>query len=114
MGTAYLKYRDTLPGLSVTLTGADGLPANLTGKTVKLHILLASGTILTRAMTVSAPLTGVATYAWLASDWSAGGLVVGTHRMEYEVLSAPDSRQTFPSDGYDLLEITGDIGQGTP
>jgi hypothetical protein len=112
MATFYLKYRDTLPVLSVTLTGTDGLPFNLTGYTVKLHISLESGTVLTRTMTVATPASGVAEYAWAAADWTApGGLVVGVHQMEYEAVNGT-ARITFPNNGNDALLIVSDLGQG--
>ena len=52
---------------------------------------------------------------------TVGGLVPGPtiplqptdveHRMEYEVIGG-SSRMTFPNDGYDVLRILADIGQG--
>ena len=111
MATFYLKYRDTLPVLSVLLTGTDGLPFNLTGYTVKMHIALEDGTTMTRTMTVSSPASGVATYSWLAADWTAPGLIVGVHQVEYEAVNGL-ARITFPNNGNDTLLIVGDIAQG--
>jgi hypothetical protein len=111
MATFYLKYRDTLPVLSVGLLGTDGLAFNLTGYTVKLHIALENGTTLTRTMTVASPATGVAEYAWVAADWTAPGLIVGVHQMEYEAVNGT-ARMTFPNNGNDALLIVSDLGQG--
>lgn len=111
MATFYLKYRDTLPVLSVTLTGTDGLPFNLTGYTVKLHVALSDGTTLTRTMTVASPVSGVAEYAWAAADWTAPGLIVGVHQMEYEAVAGA-ARITFPNNGDDTLLVVSDIAQG--
>ena len=99
--------------MQVTLRNPDGTVFDLTSSTIrKLHIMLDSGTTLTRDMAiVGAPTAGVVQYAWLTSDWNAGGLVTGSHQMEYEIVSGA-ARLTFPNDGHDFLRITGDIGQG--
>jgi hypothetical protein len=124
-GIFNLKYRDTLPALSVNLKNPDGTAYNLTGVgSVTLHVLLSDGTALERAMVVSDAANGVAQYAWLATDWDTGNLVVGPtvptapgvfeHRMEYEVIDGSGDRLTFPNDGHDILRIVTDIGQGPP
>lgn len=113
MGVFILKYRDTQPVLQVTLKNPDALIHDLTGETVyKLHIKLQEGGTLSRDMTVvGAPTAGTLRYTWLATDWNAGNLIVGTHRMEYEIVSA---RLTFPNkeSENDTLFISADIGQG--
>lgn len=120
----YLKYRDTRPILEVVLKDPDGSVHDLTGATTfKLHMWLSDGTTkLTRDMTLFGPAAnGTLRYTWLATDWDAGNLVIGPvlplkpgeveHRMEYEVM-AGTARLTFPNDGYDVLRILTDIGQG--
>ena len=109
-----LKYRDTRPILEVALKNPDGSAFDLTGATVwKLHIWLSNGDKLSRDMVVTGAATlGILRYTWLSSDWNAGGLIVGEHKMEYEIIAAT-ARQTFPNDGYDLLRIISDVGQGT-
>ena len=126
MPTFYLKKRDTRPVLEVTLlepkdnpTDAD-VPYDLTGATsVNLHILLEDGTALSRVMTADPDQVtnpGKATYTWLSTDWTSA-LVVGEHRMEYEVIGPGTVRLTFPSgrgEGvieYDTLSIATDFGQ---
>lgn len=114
MGVFYLKQRDTRPVLEVILKNPDGSVHDLTGATVfKLHVLLATGGTVTRDMLVSGfPTDGKLRYTWLATDWTdPTPLVVGGHRMEYEVFATP-SRLTFPNSGYDELRIVADIGQG--
>lgn len=66
----YLSLSDTLPTLSVTFTQPSGTVVNLTGYTVVLRLRhQATGTTAGPfTMTVSAPLTGVATYTFGASD----------------------------------------------
>jgi len=115
--THYLKFRDTRPGIVATLYDADGSVYNLTGvDVVWLHVHI-QGQIFTRQMTVDAsPTTGRVTYLWQASDWTSNpALMVGVHRIEYEVLGPGVVRATFPNRnqvGYQhVLEVGADIGQ---
>ncbi len=134
MSVFYLKQRDTLPALEVSLKNPDGTPHDLTGATsVALHVKVGSGrgvlnpgAVVSRVMTVVSAVAGRASYAWVAADWDplnvAGylsptpplPLVPGEaeHAMEYEVLRAGGARQTFPNGGYDTLRCLAEIGQG--
>ena len=123
MAMFYLKRGDTLPVLAPVLRNPDGSVHDLTGATKAfLHIWLESGTKLAeRVMALPVdPLTGQPTYSWQESDWT-DYLVVGRHRMEYEVLGPGDARLTFPNAAeegvpnaaYDKLIIAEDIGQGS-
>lgn len=114
MSDFYLKYRDTLPTLEVTLLDPDGTAHDLSGATsAKIHIRLSSGTTATKSATIYNPSGGVLRYTFLATDWTdlTVPLIVGTHRMEYEVLGPSTARLTWPNDGYDTLRITDDLGQ---
>jgi hypothetical protein len=113
MAVFHLKYRDTRPILEVALLDPDGAAHDLTGATsIKLHIRLRSGTTITRTLTPDAdPTKGITRYTWLATDWDAGNLAIGTHSMEYEVVAGA-SRLTWPNDGLDELRIVEDLGQG--
>ena len=115
MARFYLKYRDTRPTIEVALTDPDGTAHDLTGAdSVTLHIWLrgSSSTVISRTMTINAdPATGLVTYTWLATDWDTGKLVLGTHRMEYEVKGPGTERLSFPNDTYDKLLIVTDLGQ---
>jgi hypothetical protein len=124
MGVFHLKYRDTRRPLDVTLRLPDQSLPDLTGSTVKLHIWLSDGTKLERDMSiVGAPANAQVRYTWVATDWDAGGLVVGPslplakgqneHRFEIETINGA-ARETFPNARYDTLRIITDIGQGTP
>jgi len=127
----YLKEKDTRPILSVTLldpgsTTAVPIVHDCTGATgVYLHIRLANGDELIRDMVFDVDRTsGIVTYTWLATDWTGDpALITGPavplssvaidHKMEYEVLGPAAARMTFPNNGYDLLTIYPEIGQGT-
>jgi hypothetical protein len=118
-----LKYRDTRPILEVALKNPDGTAHDLTGSTAwALHVRLPDGTTFTRSLAKQgADTAGVLRYIWQAADWVSGTsppepvlpapAPSGRRllRMEYEVTGG-SSRMTFPNDGYDLLEIVGDMG----
>jgi hypothetical protein len=126
MQVFHLKHRDTLPILDVYLKKPDQTAFDLTGSTAwKLHIQLSNGTKLTRTMSkVGTDADGHVRYAWIATEWDAGstpdsegaytvgGLDVGQHKMEYEVIGPGGARLTFPNNGYDRLSIVADVGQG--
>jgi hypothetical protein len=128
MSIFYLKARDTRPIMEVRLLNPDGSAHDLTGSTGwKLHVRLSAGGVLTRDMMPDPDLTkGILRYTWLAADWDAGNvagyLVAGPslplqpgqleHRMEYEVIGPGGGRLTWPNDGYDVLRVGADIGQG--
>jgi hypothetical protein len=123
MGIFYLKYRDTAPVLRTTLKNPDGTVRDLTGASgLKLHIKLNTGTVLTRDLSIlGAPGNGEVTYAWQASDWTDGLIVSPVpplkptdveHTMEYEAVT-PSGRMTHPNNGYDVLRILPDYGQGS-
>lgn|SRR5512139_683067 len=112
--TFYLKRRDTLPVLQVTLLKPDDTAFPLDGIiSVTMHVHLASGNLLSRVMTIASDLaSGIVTYAWLATDWTGDpSLVAGTHRMEFEARGPGTERLTFPNSGFDFLRCIDDLGQ---
>lgn len=131
MSVFYLKRRDIRPVMVATLYKPDGTIQDITGKTVKIHVKLStgtllgysderlalpgalgSGTVLTRDGQLSAtPTDGTVSYTWLDTDWGTGMLVTGGHRMEFEVLGPSTERLTFPNGGYDVLRVIDDLGQ---
>lgn len=114
MADFYLKYRDTRPILEVVLLNPDGSVHDLTGSTShKLHIWLNTGEKLERSLAIEgAPTAGTLRYTWQATDWTdTVKLLVGVHRMEYEVYVGT-ARESFPNAGYDFIHIIPDIGQG--
>ena len=109
MSAHYLKKNDAGQVLDLQLMEATGYPRVITGG-VTLHIKLASGTVLSRNMTVVEAAKGRVQYAWQVGDWGGGTpLVIGTHQMEYEELPAGGGRLTFPNNANDSLVITDHI-----
>ncbi len=66
---------DTATTLSITITNPDGSAFNLTGYTASLQFLDSAGTTLEqKAMTISAPTTGVCTYTFAQADTYSGSM----------------------------------------
>ena len=113
MNTFYLKYRDVLPVLEVTLLGADETVYDLSGaKSVVMHIKGCSGRIISRYMNIYSAINGVVRYTWSSTDWTSPGVEIGQNLMEYEVLTSGLTRLTFPNDTYDTLSVISDLAQG--
>lgn len=114
MGTYYLKRGDTLPTMEVELLKPDLSAYDPSGGTVTLHVRLRSGATLSRTMIIHDGPNGLVRYSWLAADWTGTpALVAGVHRMEYEVVGPGLARLTFPTEGYDALNVSDDLGQAT-
>lgn len=135
MAEQFLKYLDTRPSVQPLLRNPDGVPADLTTAlsiTLVVHLGVGvngrlidpadllfetlTGTPFKRVMlVVGNPLDGVPQYDWVDADWTSTpgpALVRGRHRMEYEVVYPGGVRITYPNDGYDVLTIGSDLGQG--
>lgn len=133
----YLKFQDTKALGPITLKNPDKTVRDLTGTGVTLFIKLSTGAYLSRPMTIVNPpgIDGKVTYVPVSTDWDIGSGGTGTkddpytigglilspvppltstdvqHQMEYEVLVG-SSRVTYPDNGYDVLRIYDDLGQG--
>jgi hypothetical protein len=87
--------------LRVTIVdGAAKTPVDLTGKTAQLRYSINAGTTVEKTMTVLNQTTnkGQAEYAFLASDLSAGGTMLGEVRLQDGL-----SDQLTTVDTFDLL-----------
>jgi hypothetical protein len=121
MTSIYLKRGDTLRALFVSLLNPDGSAADLTAAVeVWMHIALENrATRVSRQLAIEGdPTLGVVKYQWQATDWTdEPALIVGTHRVEYEVVGGFGERETYPNgaeagdEPYDLLVISQDLGQ---
>lgn len=104
MDTFTIKSGDTQPPLEVALLSNE-LPVDLTSATeVRLHLRATEGgpLLIDAAMTiVGSAADGVVKYQWVAGDTD----VVGLFYAEYVVTWAT-GEQTFPDDGYSLIEVT--------
>lgn len=104
----WIKAHDRMPTIKATLA-TNGVPVTLTGASVKF--LMANGpqpggTIKVNAAAVVLDATnGVVSYAWATADTSTPGDYLG----EWEVTFANGLEQTFPTNGYHLIRVVGDL-----
>lgn len=108
MANRTLKAGDTDPPFTSTLTDGNGQPVNLTGaETVTLFMVPKDGGIgsVSDPCTIVNPAGGIVEYRPTKQQTS----VPGTYRLEWRVDWGPqagkDRYRTFPSDGYEEVEI---------
>lgn len=102
--TMHLKYGDQSPVLVQTLQDADNLPVDITGATVRLHVMNQKNlNVIDAVITIDDAANGIVSYAF------DGTLPVGNYRYEIEVTYADTAIETFPNVGYDLLVISRDL-----
>lgn len=98
-----IKRGDTSPSIAATLTDADGAPINLTGASVRFH-MVGSATVDAAAVIVS-PTAGTVRYDWQAGDTAAAGW----YQAEWEVTYADNAVETFPNAGTTRVRIDPDL-----
>ncbi len=108
MTTINIKQDDTQPALKVRLKDASGSPVNLTGATVQVAIQHYSQPDIkfNRAAHVADAATGEVWLVWQPEETQATGL----YRIEFRVVYQDGNRETFPNDGYLLVNILERIG----
>jgi len=103
----YIKQNDTAPILAATLKDADEVAVNLTGSSVRFHMREVGST--TSKVDADAVLVdasgGQVKYTWAADDTDT----IGSYQAEFEVTFGDGSVETFPNNGYVLIEIIDDI-----
>ena len=101
-----IKRNDTAPNLAGVLKDADGNVKDITGATVRFHMLdKDDNTIVDAAATNSVPSAGRVYYPWDAADTAtAGGF-----RAEFEVTYTDGTIETFPNTGYIPIRIYEDL-----
>lgn len=114
MADLVIKEGDTAPALRATFVHQNGMPVNLAGATVTVTIRSqASGPVLVAAAPaaiVGLPADGTVEYEWQTGDTDTPGL----YNAEWEVTWASGDTQTFPSDGYTVIEISADLVSAVP
>lgn len=101
-----IKQNDTGPSLLVTLKDGDGNVINLTGATVRFHMVDLSGnTKVDSAMVVVTAPSGLVRYNWLAADTNTPG----TYYAEFEVTYSDLSIETFPNTDNVAIVITPEL-----
>lgn len=105
--TFYVKQNDTAPSIRATLKDGDDDAIDLTGASVRFHMRSIGGTSakVDSAATVVTASSGIVQYDWVAADTDT----VGTYQAEFEVTYSDTRIETFPNNGYIVVEITDDI-----
>jgi len=106
--TINIKQDDTQPAMKVRLKDSAGNPANLTGATVRVAIQHYSRPAIkfNRAAHIADAITGEVWLVWQPEETETPGL----YRIEFRVTYQDGNRETFPNDGYLLVNILERIG----
>lgn len=106
MADYYLKQGDDAPTVATILKDINNDPVNLTGASGSAYFRPARVTtgLVTATLTVDpdqAANRGLVTF-----PWPSGGLsVLGEWLGEFEITFTGGKKQTFPNDGYFILEV---------
>ncbi len=109
MTTINIKQDDTQPAIRVRLKDSDGNPVNLTGATVRVaiqHYLLKNNINILRDAYIADAATGEVWLVWQSEETQ----VPGVYRVEFRVTYQDGNRETFPNNGYLLVNILERIG----
>ena len=106
MADFYLKQNDTRPFLTATLQDSAGAAINLTGASVRFHMLASDGSVIVdAAAVVQDAATGVVRYEWQPADTA----VTGTFKAEIEVTYADGGIETFPNTTNWQVKVANDL-----
>lgn len=101
-----IKRNDTSPSLLAVLKDADDVAVDLTGATIRFHMIDKDDTVIVDdAAVVAGAATGEARYDWSAADTAT----VGGFRAEFEVTHSDSSIETFPNNGYINVVVHADL-----
>jgi len=106
--TITIKQDDTQPAMKVRLKNASGNAVNLTGASVQVaiqHYSQPDIKFLRDAYTQDA-ITGEVWLVWQPEETETPGL----YQIEFRVTYQDGNRETFPNDGYLLVNILERIG----
>lgn len=112
IATYVIKKGDTAPAVADTLLDSNGNAVNLTSATVKFHmstwnlqtVVISNGSV-TGPNGGSLDSTGEVQYVWQSADT----LTAGVYRAEWQVTFAGGAIETWPDDGYAVVNITADL-----
>lgn len=108
MTTINIKQDDTQPAMKVRLKDSAGNPVNLTGATVQVAIQHYSQPAIkvNRDAYIADAAAGEVWLIWQPEETETPGL----YRIEFRVVYQDGNRETFPNDGYLLVNILERIG----
>jgi 5-hydroxyisourate hydrolase-like protein (transthyretin family) len=103
-----IKQNDTLPDLHLQLTDSGGFPFDLrytAGVRMRMMKRGAQYAKIGRFVTVTDDVGGRIKHVWLAGDTDE----VGVFRTEFEATDSLGRIQTYPDDGFYLIEVVDDL-----
>jgi 5-hydroxyisourate hydrolase-like protein (transthyretin family) len=101
-----IKRNDTSPFLAGVLKDADGNVKDLSGATVRFHMVdKDETTIVDTAAVVTNATAGRVKYEWVAADTATSG----GFRGEFEVTYSDATIETYPNTGYIPIRIYEDL-----
>jgi hypothetical protein len=104
MATFHIKEDDDAPTISTTLKDSAGTVINLTGATVTIRAKRIGSTtrvIDGKSVTVSSATGGVVQYQLDTTETATHGV----YRLEWDVTYSGGRVETFPNEGYDIMQI---------
>ncbi len=106
--TITIKQDDTQPAMKVRLKDSAGNPANLTGASVQVAIQHYSQPAIkfNRDAYIADAVTGEVWLIWQPEETQ----VTGLYRIEFRVTYQDGNRETFPNDGYLMVNILERLG----
>jgi hypothetical protein len=106
--TITIKQDDTQPAMKVRLKNASGNAVNLTNATVQVAIQHYSQPDIKflRDAYIQDAITGEVWLVWQSEETQ----VTGLYRIEFRVTYQDGSRETFPNDGYLMVNILERLG----
>lgn len=104
MATFHIKATDESPALQTTLKDASGSAVNLTGASVVANMTRIGATARTidgASVTIDNASGGVVSYAFDDTETATWGI----YRLEWVATYADATQETFPNQGYDIVQI---------
>lgn len=104
----YVKQSDLAPAVTDTLEDKTGAPVNLTGATVKFHMVDRLGNVVVAAGAVTGPgggpldATGGVSYAWQGGDTATAG----DYFAEWQVTFSGGLVERWPDSDQAIVRIT--------
>lgn len=105
MADLTLKRNDTRSAIKATLSNESG-PVDLTGATVRFLMSKIGKLKVNKQSIIQDALSGIVLVVFDNGDTNESGLFQG----EFEITYSDSSVETFPNDGYVLIEIKPDLG----
>ena len=104
--TFNIKRNDTSPIIAGTCKDSDGTAIDITGATIRFHLINAAGTtVVDAAGAIVSATAGTVSYTWQTADTTTSG----NHTAEFEVTYSGGAIETFPNRGFIPVRIYDDL-----